>query len=274
MRFHTHWEVWALAAALLGAYFYSLKRFAPPGIRATSTQIRCFCLGIFALVAGAQWPIHDLAEHYLYSAHMVQHMLFTMALPTLVLAGTPPWLFRAIVPPVALRAVRAMSRPAIAFVIFNTVLVFTHWPTIVNFSVGNELGHFSLHVLLVASAFVMWMPVLSPVLEIPRLSFPGQMLYLFLQSLVPTVPASFLTFGDRPLYHIYESFPRLWGISALEDQRTAGLIMKIGGGAILWGFMTVIFFRWFRMERDDGVDALALRDVESHLNRMELTKHG
>jgi len=90
---------------------------------------------------------------------------------------------------------------------------------------------------------------------------------------VPTVPASFLTFGARPLYHIYETFPRI-GISALSDQRAAGLIMKIGGGFILWGFMTVIFFRWFRMERDDGVDALALHDVEKHLNRMELTKHG
>ena len=274
MRFHTHWEVWALAAALLATYFYSLRRFAPLDRKATWSQVRSFCLGVVALVAGAQWPIHDLSEHYLYSAHMVQHMLFTMALPPLVLAGTPDWLFRAFVPQPAMRALRVLARPIIALAVFNSVLVFTHWPTIVNFSVRSEFGHFSLHVLLVASAFVMWLPVLSPVIEIPRMSYPGQMVYLFLQSLVPTVPASFLTFGDRPLYHIYETFPRLWGISALADQRTAGLIMKIGGGAILWGFMTVIFFRWFRMEHTDGVDALALHDVESHLNRMELTKNG
>ena len=41
----------------------------------------------------------------------------------------------------------------------------------------------------------MWWPVVSPLPEMPPLAPPGQMLYLFLQSLVPTIPASFLTFG-------------------------------------------------------------------------------
>lgn len=272
MHFHVHPEVWVLCAALLGAYFYGLKRFAPPGERATRAQIRNFCLGILALFVGAEWPVHDLAERYLYSVHMAQHMLFTMALPPLILSGAPSWLFRAFVGPRAMRVLRALSRPMVALALFNSVLVFTHWPTIVTYSVGHEFAHFALHVALVASAFVMWMPVLSPVLEIPRLSYPGQMMYLFLQSLVPTVPASFLTFGSRPLYHVYETFPRIWGISALADQRGAGVLMKIGGGLILWGFMTAIFFRWFRMEKNDGVDAFALRDVDVHLNRMELTK--
>ena len=69
--------------------------------------------------------------------------------------------------------------------------------------------------LLVSTALVMWWPVMSPLPEYPALPAPGQMLYLFLQSLAPTIPASFLTFGDHLLYPVYGTFPRIWGISAL-----------------------------------------------------------
>ena len=62
------------------------------------------------------------------------------------------------------------------------------------------------------------------------------MMYLFAQSLAPTIPASFLTFGHTLLYPVYGTFPRIWGISALNDQLIAGLLMKLVGGLILWGF--------------------------------------
>ena len=70
---------------------------------------------------------------------------------------------------------------------------------------------------------------------------------------------------------MYATFPRLLGISALTDQLLAGLIMKIVGGLILWGFIAVIFFRWGTREREQGWDALALGDVEADL-RVELTR--
>ena len=74
-------------------------------------------------------------------------------------------------------------------------------------------------------------------------------MYLFVNSLVPTVPASFLVFGNTPLYEVYASAPRLFGWSALLDQGIAGILMKLGGGAILWGTITVIFFRWYQEQR-------------------------
>ena len=72
-----------------------------------------------------------------------------------------------------------------------------HWPAVVALSVSSEWAHFGLHLLLVSTALVMWWPVMSPLPEYPALPAPGQMLYLFLQSLAPTIPASFLTFGDH-----------------------------------------------------------------------------
>ena len=78
----------------------------------------------------------------------------------------------------------------------------------------------------------------------------------------PTIPASFLTFGHSMLYPIYATFPRIWGISALDDQLIAGLIMKLVGGAILWGFIITIWFRWYARDAREGFDAVQLTGVE------------
>jgi putative membrane protein len=136
---------------------------------------------------------------------------------------------------------------------------------VVEASLGSELTHFTLHVLLFGSAIVVWWPIMSPLVELPALTPPAQMMYLFVQSLAPTIPASFLTFGHTLLYPVYGTFPRIWGISALNDQLIAGLLMKIVGGLILWGFIATIFFRWHAREERDGWDALALRHVEREL---------
>jgi putative membrane protein len=162
-------------------------------------------------------------------------------------------------------AFRFLTRPVVALVLFNGLLLFTHWPEIVRISVTSELAHFSLHLALFGAAMIAWWPVMSPLVELPSLSPPGQIMYLFIQSLAPTIPASFLTFGHTLLYPVYGTFPRIWGISALTDQLIAGLFMKIVGGLILWGFIAVIFFRWHAREARDGWDALALREVEHEL---------
>jgi putative membrane protein len=276
-RPHPHPEVWLLVATLIGLYAFALRRIGPRHVEpfeftATRRQKTLFVLGCLAIWVAADWPVHDIAERYLYSAHMIQHMILTFAAAPLLMLGTPAWLWRVLLPPPLMRVVRAVARPLPALLIFNSILVFTHWPLIVTASVQHELVHFSLHVLLFASALVMWTPVLSPILELPRLSYPARMLYLFLQSLVPTVPASFLTFGDKPLYHVYETFPRLWGISAHTDQLVAGLIMKIVGGAILWGIIAVLWFRWYAIEHREGIDVLAHRDVDQVMNRAQAAR--
>jgi len=278
VRWHPHVDVWLLVAGLLFAYFWALRRVGPNHVEAfeftaTKRQKTFFVLGCAVIFIAADWPIHDLAERYLYSVHMIQHMLLTFAAVPLLMLGTPAWLWRVILRPRALMVTaRALTRPLVALIVFNAILVFTHWPLVVTATVQHELLHFGTHVLLFFSAMVMWTPVLSPIIELPRLSYPGRCLFLFLQSLIPTIPASFLTFGDKPLYHVYETFPRLWGISAHTDQLVAGLIMKIVGGAILWTVIAVMFFRWYELEHREGVDVLEWRDVDRHLDRAGLAK--
>jgi putative membrane protein len=274
-EFHPHLDVWALIAALGLGYAFALRRVGPrfvsPGEPpASRSQRRCFWLGLAVLWLASDWPVHDLAEGSFFTAHMLQHLLMSFVAPPLLLLGTPGWLMRwALGRARLLGVVRVLSRPLLALLVFNAVIAVTHWPALVNLSIRSEPTHFGLHALLVSTAVLMWMPVLSPIVEIRRLSYPAQMLYLFAQSIVPTVPASFLTFGDEPLYRAYVDLPRLWGVSALADQQVAGLAMKIIGGLILWAVIAVLFFRWARQD-EEGVDDLAWQEVEEALNRREL----
>jgi putative membrane protein len=265
---HAHPSVWLLLGGIWVAYLLAVRNHPMTPGEAADRRRRTtlFSIGMGVLFVGADWPIHDLAEGYLYSIHMVQHMLFTLVAPPLLIAGIPAWMWRMLLRDRPVFVVfRFLTRPVVALILFNGLLLFTHWPEIVKLSVSSELAHFGLHALLFGSAMVVWWPVMSPLVELPALSPPGQMMYLFIQSLAPTIPASFLTFGHTLLYPVYGTFPRIWGISALNDQLIAGLTMKIVGGLILWGFITVIFFRWYARESRDGWDALALREVEHEL---------
>ena len=264
---HVHPDVWLLFGSIIAAYMIAGRRHERATGEATEPRKRrLFLLGIGVLWLGADWPIHDLAERYLYSMHMTQHLLFTLVAAPILIAGMPVWLLRELLAPAPIRRIfRFMTRPLVALIFFNAVLLFSHWPEVVAASVGSELVHLGLHVLIVTSALVMWWPVMSPLPEMPSLPPPGQMVYLFLQSLAPTIPASFLTFGHTPLYPVYATFPRIWGIDALTDQLIAGLIMKILGGLLLWVVIAVIFFRWYNQEQRDGLDASAHQDVRREI---------
>ncbi len=271
---HPHPDVWLLIAALAGGYTVALHRFRRRGIgsghsAATPGQVAAYAFGILSLWVAADWPVHDLAEGYLYSVHMVQHMLFSLVAPPLLLLGIPAWMARRILTPARrFTAVQRLARPLPALLIFNTVLAISHWPAFVDLTLRVHGAHFAAHALLLASALLMWCPVVAPLPEL-RISAPGQMFYLGLQSIVPTVPASFLVFGQRPLYHFYEHVPRLWALSAGEDQRIAGLLMKIGGGLLLWAVITVLFFRWQAEAEAADRDARRWRVLDAELETMQ-----
>jgi putative membrane protein len=232
-------------------------------------QIGLFSAGVFVLLLASDWPIHDLSEHYLYMAHMVQHLLITLVAAPLLLMGTPAWLARLVLARTRLLpAVKFLARPVPGLIQFNLILVLSHWPVIVDGTLRNHPLHFVAHAVLLVSALLMWMVVVSPLPEVPQARPPTKMLYLFLQTIVPTVPASFLTFGTTPLYHFYEHVPRLYGISALTDMQMSGLIMKIVGGFYLWTVIGVIFFRWYNAEEKTSGEVLYWEDVERHLKQL------
>ncbi|MEX2255764.1 MAG: cytochrome c oxidase assembly protein [Acidimicrobiia bacterium] len=270
-------DVWLLIAGLAVGYWIAVirvgPRFVTPGRPiVTRFQVTCFVLGLLTTWLASDWPIHVVAERMNYSVHMVQHLLFAMVAAPLLLLGTPGWLARWLLrpPSVLFRSVRWLARFLPALIVFNVVLVVTHWPWMVDRSLHSGAVHFSLHAVLFVSSLIVWMPVLSPLPEIPRLATPVRAVYLFAQSVVPTVPASFLTFGDKPLYRFYEGLPHIWGLSTLEDQQMAGLMMKIGAGMLLWALIAVLFFRWAADEERRQRPRMR-RELDRELTRMGLS---
>ena len=249
-----HPDVWLLVGMLAVGYAVAVTRLGPRLVPTGTTvvtplQVASCVAALLALLVAADWPVHDLGERYLFSIHMVQHLVFSLLVAPLLLLATPAWLARRILGcGRRLATVRVLARLVPATILFNVVVIFTHVPAMVDAALNAGGVHFLVHALVLGSSLIVWMPLLSPLPEVPRLFPLWRMLFLFLQSVVPTVPASFLTFGERPLYRVYESFPRLWEVSALDDMRVAGLVMKIGAGTILWVVIAIVFFRWYQEE--------------------------
>lgn len=251
-----HIDAILLSAALGYGYWYAVTRLRPlvsDAGRVKRSQAVLFSLGVLFLYAGGGTPLHDLGEQYWLSAHMLQHLLFTMAAPPLLIAGTPTWLWEwLLLRPIVRPVMSLLTKPLVAFSVFNATLLLTHLPPTVELALHVGAFHFLVHVGLVLTAMLMWWPVLSPMKEMPRVSEPYQMAYLFVQSLLPAVMASFITFADHPVYHFYANAPRLWHISPVDDQQIAGGMMKLVGSIIIWSFMAVIFFRWYAREEAES----------------------
>lgn len=282
-RWQPHPEVWVLIIGLVALGLYAAHVIGPKVVRdgspiVTSRQRGWFIAAVLVLWIAADWPVHDIAEENLYSVHMFQHLLMTMVAAPLFLLATPTWLARLVVGDgwFAGSIIRRLCRPVVAGVAFNAAFIFTHWPSAVNTSVSNALVHYSLHTLLMATALLMWMPVCGPLPEL-RLSLPAQMIYLFCQSIVPTVPSAWLIFAEKPIYDAYVHGYTLWGMDPVADQQTAGVLMKLGAGIFLWVVIAVLFGKWAKrhMEADRaGVvvterDVLTWDQVEAELHRLE-----
>jgi len=274
LDWHLHPEVVLLVVLLEGAYLYAVtglrQRISDAG-RVKRQQMALFSLGVLVLYVAAGSPVHDLSEEYLLSVHMTQHLLFTLVAPPLLIAGTPGWLWQALLDRSRLMPVaRVLTLPLIAFALFNALQVLTHLPSVVDLALREHWFHFVVHAGLVGSATLMWWPILSPLASLPRLSYPLQMAYLFLLSLLPAVIAAFITFSTSPVYSFYEQAPRIWGLSAVEDQQIAGLTMKLAGSAILWSFMAVAFFKWYEREEAQSRGP-RWGEVQEELDQLGLT---
>lgn len=270
-----HLDTIALIIVLAEAYRYAVVNLRPrvsDAGKVKRSQVLLYSSGLLALFVAGGTPLHNVSEQYLLSAHMLQHFIFTMVAAPLLVAGTPAWLWRYLLcSRRALPISRFLTRPLVAFGTFNALLLVTHLPPTVDLALRVGAFHFFVHMALVLSAMLMWWPVLSPLEELPAVSPPFQMGYLFFQSLLPSVMASFITFADRPVYPFYRHAPRLWGISPIADQQIAGGLMKLLGSIILWSVMTVVFFKWYNREQADSEEP-RWDDVRTELEEMGLKR--
>ena len=215
-----------------------------------------FFASLFVIFASLNGPVHDLSDNYLFSGHMVQHLLLTMLMPPLMIFGVPGWMLRPLLRNRVIRAIATkVTRPMACFIIFNVVIAAWHVPALYNAAMENHDIHILEHLMFMAAAVLMWWPLTSQLPELPRLPYPGQMLYCFLMTLPMSVVAIYITMADTILYPFYSSAPRIMKLSPMEDQLLGGLIMWVPGGLLFMIIMSVVFYKWASHGEDHAAAA-------------------
>lgn len=258
LRYHSfadlwHPEVLAWVVLLQVAYLLAVGpwreafRWGPP---ATRREKLCFSLAVWTIYLSEGTPMHILSEQYLFSVHMLQHVLLTMVLPPLLLLGLPPWMMRAALRPRPVaRVFQVVSRPLPALLLFNLVYSFWHLPVAYEAVLYYHWFHMVQHAILVLTAGLTWWPVFSPLPEYPRISEPAQLIYIFLSGVCQIAVFGVITFADSVLYEFYARAPRVWPVLTPQaDQQLAGIVMKLGGMAVFILVWAVVFFRWAARE--------------------------
>lgn len=238
--------------ALAGLYLLGigpLRRRFKLGPPVTRGQVALYLSGVLVLFVSLEGPIHELSDTYLFSIHMVQHMLVIYAAPPLMLLGMPGWLLRPVLRvPGVFRVARALTKPLPALLLLNVVFALYHIPSYHNAIQESHDLHIAAHIVFIALAVLTWWPLLSPLAELPRLAYPLRMIYIFGQTLPGFVVGSFITNARSVLYPFYAEAPRVWGLSAMDDQKLGGLIMWVFGGFYLLLIYSAVFFAWARAE--------------------------
>jgi len=227
---------------------------APQG--PTAGQRLSFFTSLALLFFTLNGPLHDLSDYYLFSAHMVQHLVLTLMVPPLMILGTPGWMLRPLLRnPLVFRVARKLTTFGACFAIFNLVLAFWHLPPMYNLALAEHSVHIGQHLMFIAASVFMWWPLTSPLPELPRASYPMQMLYCFIMVIPMSVISIYIAMADSLLYPAYAVAPRIMGITPMMDQQYGGLIMWIPGGVFFYAVMTVVFFKWSGRGEDTEASA-------------------
>ena len=257
------WEPTILigTALILGLYLYAIGPFRERhGFESVSRgKALAFVLGVDIIFLALVSPLDALSDKFLFSAHMVQHLLLTMVGPMLMVIGTPEWFLRPIVRNKVLFPVaRFLTYPAVAFVLFNGDFFLWHAPALYDATLINSTLHIFEHLTFIVFGILFWWPLLSPSKDLPRLSIGGQVLYLFFGGMPSVLLGAGLTFAP-PLYAPYIAAPRAWGISAATDQQLGGLIMWVPVNISYIIVMSALFLRW--MQKKEAEQAVREREM-------------
>jgi putative membrane protein len=234
-----------LAAGLYARGWRRLRRRGRGGRILRPWRAWCYGAGLMAIALALLSPIGTFGS-LLMSMHMIQHLLLVMIAAPLLWLGAPMlpilWAFprggrrrlgRLLHPshPVH-RVFHFLTRPSIALPVFLIVILVWHYPPLYDAAQGRTLTHDLEHFSFLAAALLFYWPLIHPTGGARRMSYGAGILYLFPAKLTGFVIGAALSMAQTPWYQTYINAPRLWGLSALDDQQLAGLIMWIFGGLL------------------------------------------
>lgn len=256
-----NWSPWILASLALPLLLYVLglwrmRRIARIKI-ALAARAVCFAAGIASLFLVLITPF-DALDDELFAAHMLQHLVLMMIAPPLLVLGRPAIIFLWSFP---LRTRRAMGRawvrsglrslahslfsPLSVWLLCSGALWFWHLPGPFRWALKSELVHAIEHTCFFVPALLFWALVLEPAAH-RRMSYGVTLLLVAALGMENGLLGAILTFSGHPLYPAYERTTGAWGLTPLEDQQIAGLLMWIPAGLIHLTTLGFSFVAWMR----------------------------
>ena len=259
---HDLWTSWSLepavivglaaAATLYARGVRALWRRGGHGRGVAPWRVWCFAAGLIAIVVALVSPL-DAMGGALFSAHMVQHLVLVVVAAPLVALGEPLvatlWAFplrvrRAVGAWARRRPVRAtwlvLSAPAVVWVLHVGTMWVWHAPRLYESALRHPAVHALEHASFFLPALLFWW-VLVDRRARRRLGFGGSLLYLFTAGLQSTVLGALITVAQRPWYLAYYDTTRAWGLTPLEDQQLAGLVMWVPTGFVYLAALVALF---------------------------------
>jgi putative membrane protein len=215
------------------------------GRGAGALQAIAFAGGMVAVLAALVSPLDGLGEDYLFSAHMVQHVLLGDIAPLLILLA----LSRVIMRPATRRLAGVERRlgvfasPATGLVAWLVLMYVWHIPALYDAAVEYPLVHLLEHVSFFAAGVALWWPLIQPVPMRRRLTGLQPVAYIGTAKAGLAVLGIYLTWSSTALYPYYEGTPRIWGLTAVEDQNVAGVIMMVEQSLTLVVVLVALFVR-------------------------------
>jgi putative membrane protein len=253
---HWHNEPWLIGGLVVLGWLWALAagpfrgRLAPGEPYPRGAAVR-FYLGLLSFYLAVGSPLDQIAERFLFSAHMLQHQLLIYPAAILVLLGLPRWMVDPLLAPRLVQVpLRALTHPLGCGAIFTLVVGAWHAPTLYEWALRHKAVHAVEHVMFFLAALLYWWPLLSPSGVLPRRSYAVQMLYILGVLIAMTPLFAYITFTRDILYPTYEFAPRLVvQFSPADDQLLAGVMMKLVGVFGGLAALAVAFSGWYRENR-------------------------
>lgn len=244
------WEPSVLlgCAALLVGYWL--------GVRPRTRRTAVFCAGVAILLLALISPLDVLGDRYLFSAHMLQHLLLMLAVPPLLLLGLPPQAFEQLLRwHVADRIERVLGRPLVAWIIGVATLWVWHAPPLYDLALRHTGVHIVQHLCFLVAASIFWWPVIAPLPARRRLSSFAALPYLVAAGLSSSLLGIILTFAPLGLYAPYlhpfdhqgilPLIRQQWHLSARSDQQLGGLMMWVLSTPVYLVATAIALARWY-----------------------------
>jgi putative membrane protein len=274
-NFSTDWNIVLFIGLSLIAFFY-LKSIKNEKVSnktnnfiVHSRKKRLFISGLILLFLVKGTPFNTVG-HYLFFVHMIQQSIIYLAVPPLLLYGTPiSWVKGIRKNKYVKGAIWLLTRPIIAILLFNVLFSIYHIPLIFDFLMSNMLWMNVASFVLFLCSIIMWLPIISPLPNLFEIKPLYKIAYIFGMGVLLTPACALIIFSKDILYSTYMGIPRLFGVQLLDDQQAGGVVMKVMQEVIYGFIISIIFFQWVKRDRlkTKLEDEQRLEEVNSFLNR-------